>query len=594
MENNALKINICQMHSDDYLRGCGYCKDPITNIRKITSSKFGLTLEYIPIDIYEQMFFKGWTRCGDYFYKSCYEKTCCKLYQPRININEFKISNEQKKIMKRFRKYLSGEYEENKLKNKDNNYKKKEQIEDIFQIKIFKKVQDYINSKLYIEILKKYITKGNENYIQIFINKIKETKVRRITNKKYNSDYSCDLIFIIKNIFNSIANKEKNNNKNILILNNDLQKIINDLYNNFINFYKPIDENISLCEETGHINFKIKNQEEFNKYIIQISKKQEKPILKDKNKKEIKKEQKEKYILDYFPELISEPEIYLPLKHNYTCELTDNISVQSDEERFKLYQKYQFAIHREIINDISHYNLNWGKSILQKDKMIPLPNDLKNKTKHPEIYPNHYGSFNFIHRIDGKIVAVTVWDILPFSLESVYCYYDPDYSFLDLGVFTVIREIEYMKSFQKLIDNNFIYYTMGEFSQTCKKLKYKGNYFPTQIMDHYTGKYVYLTEEIKKLIEDGKCHHLVKNVENSELELFSENERENIFWNLIIEIKSLGDYQYLDEFCNLYLNDDQKKMIIFSNIRRFLEIIDKKSFEYCKFYFEDKKQIYIK
>ena len=122
--------------------------------------------------------------------------------------------------MKRFRKYLSGEYEENKLKNKDNNNKKKEQIEDIFQIKIFKKVQDYINSKLYIEILKKYITKGNENYIQIFINKIKETKVRRITNKKYNSDYSCDLIFIIKNIFNSIANKEKNNNKNILILNN--------------------------------------------------------------------------------------------------------------------------------------------------------------------------------------------------------------------------------------------------------------------------------------------------------------------------------------------------------------------------------------
>ena len=207
MENNVLKINICQMDPDNYMRPCGYCKDPITNIRKRTSSKYGLTLENLPIDIYEQMFFKGWTRCGDYFYKSSYEKTCCKLYQPRININEFKISNEQKKVMKRFRKYLSGEYEENKLKNKDNTFKKKEKIEDIFQIKIFKKIQDYINSKLYIEILKKYIIEENENYFQIYLNKIKETKVRRNTNKKYNSDYSCDLIFIIKNIFISISKK---------------------------------------------------------------------------------------------------------------------------------------------------------------------------------------------------------------------------------------------------------------------------------------------------------------------------------------------------------------------------------------------------
>ena len=139
MENNALKINICQMDPDNYLRGCGYCKDPITNIRKITSYKFKLTLKYIQIDIYEKIFIKGWTRCGDYFYKSSYEKTCCKLYQPRININEFKISNEQKKVMKRFRKYLSGEYEENKLKNKDNTFKKKRKLKIFFKSKFLQK-----------------------------------------------------------------------------------------------------------------------------------------------------------------------------------------------------------------------------------------------------------------------------------------------------------------------------------------------------------------------------------------------------------------------------------------------------------------------
>ena len=55
-------------------------------------------------------------------------------------------------------------------------------------------------------------------------------------------------------------------------------------------------------------------------------------------------------------------------------------------------------------------------------------------------------------------------------LISDYCYYDPDYSFLDLGIVTAIREIEYMKSFNKLIDSNFIYYSLAEMSQKCQKL----------------------------------------------------------------------------------------------------------------------------
>ena len=114
---------------------------------------------------------------------------------------------------------------------------------------------------------------------------------------------------------------------------------------------------------------------------------------------------------------------------------------------------------------------------------------------------------------------MTVIDILPNYLESHYCYYDPDFSFLDLGVVTAIREIEYMKSFQELIDKNFMYYTMGEMSQSVTKLKYKGNYFPTEIMDNYTGIYVLLTEEIKKLISDNECHHLALNEKNKNVKM---------------------------------------------------------------------------
>ena len=132
--NDVLRINLCQMIEDNRPSGCGYCKDPITNIRKQTSYKYRLIVKSVPIDIWENMVSKGWTRCGDLLYKSSYLKTCCKLYQPRVNINNFKISNEQKKIMKRFRKFLSGEYEQNKIKVMEEKLKKEEKfkIEDGF------------------------------------------------------------------------------------------------------------------------------------------------------------------------------------------------------------------------------------------------------------------------------------------------------------------------------------------------------------------------------------------------------------------------------------------------------------------------------
>lgn len=49
------------------------------------------------------------------------------------------------------------------------------------------------------------------------------------------------------------------------------------------------------------------------------------------------------------------------------------------------------------------------------------------------------------HRIDGKLVAVGLIDITNTILNSAYFIYDPDYSFLTLGVVGAIRELEYMR-----------------------------------------------------------------------------------------------------------------------------------------------------
>ena len=613
--NNILRVNLCQMIEDNRPSGCGYCKDKITNIRKQTSYKYRLILKSIPVDIYEEMFEKGWTRCGDIVYLTIYEKTCCKLYQPRLNINNFKLNNEQKKIMKRFKKFISGEYEQNKLKIEEKNKNPKIKIEDSFQNSIYLKVRNYCCSQNFVEIIQKFIDK--ENDLVLILNKVNDVKVRRNTNKKFNFNYSCDLIFIIVKMLDTIRkNNEKNKTSNIIM--NDKKEIINILYKNFIEYYMPIYENVSINEETGHINFQIKDQEKYKIFLNQIEelekKNNSKPIeilnyninnlkinnnvynndnnktnnykigengTKDQKKKK-EKIPKEKYIFDYFPELVNEPEIYLPLKHNYSIELTNQITLSPTEERFLIYNKYQRAVHNEN-STLQTYNNNWGLSIIEKKK-IPLPEDLSQKTKHPELYPEYYGTYNLVHRIDGKIIAVTVIDIMPKSLESVYCYYDPDYSFLDLGVFTVIREIEYLKSFQNLINNNMIYYSMGEMCQSCQKLRYKGNYFPTEIMDHYTGNYVLLTDEVKQLIGDNKCHHLAEGGANQKVKFFDDMEIEDKFWNFIVDI--YGEKVFIEDFFSLYIQNENYKNILISCIRRFLQIIDKELYSKIEFYFD--------
>jgi len=60
------------------------------------------------------------------------------------------------------------------------------------------------------------------------------------------------------------------------------------------------------------------------------------------------------------------------------------------------------------------------------------------------VFPG-YGTFHMYHRIDGKLVAMSVIDILKETFVSCYCLYDPDYNFLCLGVISAIREFEYIR-----------------------------------------------------------------------------------------------------------------------------------------------------
>ena len=144
------------------------------------------------------------------------------------------------------------------------------------------------------------------------------------------------------------------------------------------------------------------------------------------------------------------PEVSEP-KHVYSIELHRAVFT---EELFQMYEKYEKAVHKKVRDREQLKRFVCSSPVFdpatepERANMVAPYNyekvDDGREYKEEAIYPG-FGSFHYYHRIDGKLVAMGVIDITKSCLNSQYFIYDPDYSFLCLGVVGAIHEIEYMK-----------------------------------------------------------------------------------------------------------------------------------------------------
>jgi Arginine-tRNA-protein transferase, C terminus len=94
------------------------------------------------------------------------------------------------------------------------------------------------------------------------------------------------------------------------------------------------------------------------------------------------------------------------------------------------------------------------------------------------------GSFHLQYRVDGRLIAVSVLDLLPGMVSSVYLFYDPDFGFLSPGVTTVLFEIECVRAWATQIgDANLSHYCLGYYVHSCSKMRYKAQYGPCELLD---------------------------------------------------------------------------------------------------------------
>lgn len=118
-----------------------------------------------------------------------------------------------------------------------------------------------------------------------------------------------------------------------------------------------------------------------------------------------------------------------------------------------------------------------------------------------------YGTFHQLYRLDGKLVAVGVFDVVPNGIVSIYMWYgmDKEVTKLSFGVYSALKEIEFAKKLSECNPNIKYYYLQG-WNGNNHKLSYKANYEPEEfyspctVLDWVSG-----LEGVKKAQDDFKA-----------------------------------------------------------------------------------------
>ncbi|KAI9368448.1 arginine-tRNA-protein transferase [Aspergillus egyptiacus] len=136
------------------------------------------------------------------------------------------------------------------------------------------------------------------------------------------------------------------------------------------------------------------------------------------------------------------------------------------QAKFELFRKYQTKVHKE---DVSKWQT--------KDFKRFLCSGLKRSEPNPGKGQRRSGSWHQCYRLDGKLIAVAVLDLMPKGVSSVYIFYDPDYEQWEFGKLSAMREIALA------IEDGYQYYYMGYYIHSCQKMRYKGTFRPQYILD---------------------------------------------------------------------------------------------------------------
>jgi len=179
--------------------------------------------------------------------------------------------------------------------------------------------------------------------------------------------------------------------------------------------------------------------------------------------------------------------------HKFEIRLTrpgSKLSHETYEEVFALFQKYQAVVHKN----------SYGREDF--DRVVNnTPINMFGNEQHSELF----GTFHRQYLIDGIIVGVEMFDILPNYLIAQTSFYDPDLSHLNLGTLMMLEPILFTQKLSETLGRQ-IYYSTGLYNHCNKKHHYK-LLFADEILCADTPNWTPLTKEVVEMLEKSELIH---------------------------------------------------------------------------------------
>ncbi|SCV56918.1 related to arginine-tRNA-protein transferase [Fusarium fujikuroi] len=138
------------------------------------------------------------------------------------------------------------------------------------------------------------------------------------------------------------------------------------------------------------------------------------------------------------------------------------------DEKFAVYQNYQAVVHKESPDEItkSGFRRFLCDSPLRRETMVTSDGRKR-----------RLGSYHQCYRLDGRLVAIGVLDLLPECISSVYfLYHESIYQYAP-GKLGALYEIALS------IEEGYGWWYPGYYIHGCPKMWYKIDYSPQHILD---------------------------------------------------------------------------------------------------------------
>ena len=151
----------------------------------------------------------------------------------------------------------------------------------------------------------------------------------------------------------------------------------------------------------------------------------------------------------------------IPPAHRFSISLEPSTFTK---EKYNLFHAYQKRVHHETDDEItpSGFRRFLCSSPLHTTHASPS---------------SPLGSYHHTYRLDGRLIAMGVLDLLPHALSAVYFLYHPDFEPWSLGKLSALREVVLARELRRP------WYYMGYYIPSCPKMRYKAEYRPQLVLD---------------------------------------------------------------------------------------------------------------